>query len=800
MSAPAARPGELPGTAATPLRLRVFAGAPGQPRYRRASDVLLLVPALAALALLIAAFPPSRLERSLALFLRSLPAWLAPLWEVFHDGLAVWAVALLGAALLLRRPTVLAAALGSIVVAAGVTVVAARLATGGWPDLGELVRLRVDDSTFPVVRTATVAAVVLTVGPHLVRPLRRFGRYLLLLGVLGALLAEEASPSAQLSAFVVALVAAASVRLALGTSAGYPRASDILAAVRGLGIETDGLTPAARQQAGAFVLRGADGEGRPLLVKVVGRDAWDTQLLEKAWRTIMYQGEGPRARLSRLEAVEHEALACLLTRQAGVPTHEVVTAAESPSGDAILVLRGDTQPLAVPDDARAPDLAGAWQALIALGQARIAHHRIDADSVVSIDGRTGIVELERATLSAPTDQLLLDRAQLLATTAALAGVEPALASAMEAIGREGVAELLPYLQRAAFGPALRRALDTAGIDVDELRHEAADASAAVAPEPVKLRRVTVWSVVQLGLLVFAVSTVIGALTGLDYEALGGYLEDALWGWVVLGAVVAQLPRVSQAVATLGSVPSRLPFLSVYVMQLATGYLNLALPSNLARMALNIRFFQRQGMAPATVVTAGVIDSFASTVAQILLLVTLLAFSATSLELDFETPSGPPVLALVVMVALAVAVLATLWLVRRIRETIVERVRQWWPEVRATLGSLRSGHKLALVLGGSVATEILFAVALGTFARALGTYVSLPDLLLINISTSLLATLMPVPGGIGIAEFGLTVGLSAAGMPEEAALATALLYRAATFYVPPTWGFFAMRWLQRNDHL
>jgi len=76
-------------------------------------------------------------------------------------------------------------------------------------------------------------------------------------------------------------------------------------------------------------------------------------------------------------------------------------------------------------------------------------------------------------------------------------------------------------------------------------------------------------------------------------------------------------------------------------------------------------------------------------------------------------------------------------------------------------------------------------------------VGLADLLVINISVSLLSSFLPVPGGIGVAEFGLTVGLVAAGMPEEAALATALLYRGATFYIPPIWGFFAMRWLQRN---
>ena len=66
--------------------------------------------------------------------------------------------------------------------------------------------------------------------------------------------------------------------------------------------------------------------------------------------------------------------------------------------------------------------------------------------------------------------------------------------------------------------------------------------------------------------------------------------------------------------------------------------------------------------------------------------------------------------------------------------------------------------------------------------------------------SLLASFVPVPGGIGVQEFGLTLGLTAAGMSEEAALAAVLLYRAATFYIPPLWGFFAMRWLQRNAYL
>jgi glycosyltransferase 2 family protein len=60
--------------------------------------------------------------------------------------------------------------------------------------------------------------------------------------------------------------------------------------------------------------------------------------------------------------------------------------------------------------------------------------------------------------------------------------------------------------------------------------------------------------------------------------------------------------------------------------------------------------------------------------------------------------------------------------------------------------------------------------------------------------------MPIPGGIGVTEGALTVGLTAAGLPESTAFAVAILYRLASFYLPPVWGWFAFRWLQTNKYL
>jgi uncharacterized membrane protein YbhN (UPF0104 family) len=226
-------------------------------------------------------------------------------------------------------------------------------------------------------------------------------------------------------------------------------------------------------------------------------------------------------------------------------------------------------------------------------------------------------------------------------------------------------------------------------------------------------------------------------------------------------------------------------------------MNLALPSGIARMAVNIRFFQRQGIPPTTAVTGGAIDSLAGTFVQAVLLALLLVFSSASLSLTFELPSGDTLRLAVVVAVIVVASVAVVLLVPRLRRPIVSRVRAWWPEVRAAVAGLRAADKLGLLLGGSLATEILFATALGMFANALGFNVSLADLLVLNISIALLGSLVPIPGNIGVAELGLTVGLVSAGMTEEAALAAVLLYRASTFYAPPVWGFFAMRWLQRN---
>lgn len=793
--APAVSPPRTPGA-------RAFAVPAGQPRSRRATDIVLLVPALLGVVLAVVAYPPSGFESSLQTLLAEIPSWLDPVWGFLADALWLWAGILVVIALVRRRIFILTQALAALVLAVLIGLAAARLAIGSWPEITAAIAGAADGPPFPNVRVALASAVILTVAPHLVRPLRMLGRWILGLGVVGAAVISSVTPLGTLTALLIAVAAAAAVRLAMGTSIGRPPLAYVAAGLAELGVPAHDLEAADRQVAGVFAIRGTDDEGRALTVKVYGRDAYDTQLLARLWRLVWYRGAGAPIGLGRLQVAEREAFVTLLARSGGLPTQEVITAATTATDDALLVLRGEAQPLASLGADRLDDtvLRGAWHALALLGEHGISHQQIAPETVVLIDGRVGFTDLAGATVAPDVHLRATDRAQLLMTTACLADSRRALDAAIAVLGTDGVAALLPYLQSAASAPALRRALKAHGQDVDDLREEAAERVGVEPPELVRLRRVSLRSAIQMALLAVASYAILTAAGGVDWAEFSSTVKDASWGWIAFALLVAQLPRLTQALATLGSVPAPLPLGPVYAMQLATGYMNLALPSNLARMAVNIRFFQRQGLSAPTAVAAGAIDSFASTVVQAIMLLLLLTFSESSLDVSLPIPSGGARTVLWILVGVVVASALVLALVPRLRRGISGAVRRWWPDVRRTLAGLRGSDKLGLLILGSLATEVLFAAALGLFAQGFGYDISLAELLVINISVSLLGSLVPVPGNIGVAEFGLTVGLVSAGMAEEAAFAAVLLYRIATFYLPPLWGFFALGWLQRNRYL
>ncbi len=769
------------------------------------TDVILLFTCVVGLVLAsFAAFPPPGFMIAFAAFLRSAPSFLDTVWQISTDLLALFAIIVLVAGVIRRRLDVIRDVCISLATAIVIWLLVARWVQGEWPAVWDSLRLDRNYSWYPSLRIALPVAVIVTAAPHLTRPFRRVGRWLIAFACIGLTALSVTSLLGALAGVLVGAAAGSVVHLIFGSSAGRPSLDDVARALAHVGVPTRSLSPARRQPAGLFEVLGEDSDGNPLVIKVYGRDAHDSALVTTMWHTLWYRDPGSPLRFGRLQQVEHEALVTLLAAQSGVLTEEVVTAGATTDDDAILVMRGRGTPLDELDSLdhidRAAIVDQLWEMLAGLHSGSINHGSIDCTTIIVDDGRTGLVDFGGGGVAVNDAQINADRVQAFVTSVLLTNEADAVASAQRALGDDGVQAMLPHLQSATLTARQRRDVRAAEIELDEMRERISEVIGVEEPELVKLRRVTIGSLLKVLLPGFAIIAITSALSGLDFEAVGKEVAAATVWLLVLGFLVAQVTRVTQAVSTLGASPKRLPFGPVYALQLAVGYLNIAIPSYAARVAVIVRFFQRLAIPPGAALAAGALDVMTTFFIEVIGISCMLLFTPASLDLDLSGTGSAVIRLLIIVGVLVGLIVLAVVLVRKLREYIVEQAKRLGTEAMAVLRGLHSPRRLALLLGGNIATEILFTLALGIFARSMGYTISFADLLLIHLSVALLAGLVPVPGGIGISEAMLTVGLIRAGMPDETAFAAAICYRAATFYLPPIWGFFSLRWLERAKYV
>jgi uncharacterized membrane protein YbhN (UPF0104 family) len=714
--------------------------------------------------------------------------------------LGLLAVVVVIAALIRRRWTLLRDVFLAALITIALGLLMARVVQGSWSlDWGRFAA-GPDADWVPWLRLMIPASIILVAKPHLVRPMRRAGWWLLALATMASVLLGL-SPSLAVASVLMAVVAGSAVHLVLGSVRGRPDLDDLAAALTAFGVKTRSLGVSERQPAGVFVLEAEDEAGEPLEVKVYGRDAYDTQLLTTMWRTVWFRRPDSPSSPGRLQQVEHEAFLTLLAAQIGVLTQRVVTAGLTPTEDAILVLGGVSGFRVASSGWAEEDVARMWEMLAGLHAARIAHGQVDGEHLISDGARAGLIDFRSATISHDPWHRLIDRAQALVTSVLAVGTGPGVRLAKEALGADELAEVLPFLQADPLTPSQRRELRQADVDIDGLRGEVAGSIGIEPPELQRLRRVTWGSLLKTILPVLAFLALAGVVAGLDLEDLADSLEEASWWFVAVGLIVSQIPRLFQAISALGASPIAVPLSRLYVLQLAQAYIALTIPGAAARVAMNVRFFQRHGLPPGTSLAVGALDSFAGFLSQLILLTILLLFTSATLDLDLDGGTTSGLLRLVALVAAAALIaLLVVFAVPRLRRLVLGRLRELGQQAIGAIRGIASPRRLGFLFGGNLANEVLMAVGLGAFVVALGQPIGLGELIFINVTVSLLAGLIPIPGGIGVVEGGLMLGLARAGMPEELAFAAAILFRFATFYLPPAWGFFAFRWLERNKHL
>jgi glycosyltransferase 2 family protein len=768
---------------------------PGR-RNRRTVDGVLVAAAAAVVALAaVIARSAADTEQDIGQAVATLLGWASGLWRAVLVVTLALALAVIADAVVRRRwQLVRDLGIALVVVVAGASVLA-RIVDSDWLPL-ELDPL--SHWGFPELRIASVVAVIAVARAELVRPVGLVAIWLVGLASLGVLTLEIAFPADVLAGLALGLGAGALVRIALGSPLGVPPVDRVRAELAALGVHVTELRIGERQRIGATEYSGDGEDGRPLKVRVLGRDAQDTQRLARRWRLLAYRDPPRSAPIGRVEQVEHEALATLMAARAGVRVPDVITAGLGSEGDALLVTdQPDLAPLelATPDEVSDETLAELCRQVARLHEAGISHGRLNAGNVIVVDAGPMLIELSAATLGAPPSALDMDVAELLVSMCVLVGPERALRQAVAAGWSGAVARALPYLQRAALTPHLRDLARTHEVDLKRLRAAAAAATGATEPQIASLRRIRVKDVLTMVALVVAAYAIITRLAEIGFDTIARELRGAEVAWIVLALILAQCSFVFSGISLRGAVPVPLALLPCVVLQSAIKFINLTVPSSAGRIGMNLRFLQQMGVPRVQALAAGAIDDVSETMVQVALLLIVLPIVGASVDTSqFQGPDSRLLVGIGVALVVSVVVLLA---VPKLRAKVM-------PDIKSALSGVwsvaRDRHKRIELFGGNVLSELTYAIALGATCLAYGVHLNLAQLVFVNTSAAILSSVIPSPGGIGPAEAALAAGLIAMGVDESTAFAVAITQRLCTFYLPPIWGYFSLRWLSRHGYV
>jgi uncharacterized membrane protein YbhN (UPF0104 family)/tRNA A-37 threonylcarbamoyl transferase component Bud32 len=788
---------DIPG-----MRRRGFGHADERPYRRLTGDWIRVVLAASLVSLSALHYgDPSTTEGNVDKLVSELPDGVQGVFEALSRLGSIWAVLLVGAAALVARRWRMAMVLVS---AGGAAWFVGRLV--GFLAAGQQLTSALSSvfdtakqPTYPTVPLAVITAVILAAAPFLSRPTRRLGEGVVALTVLGTLYWSGGTTNAVLCGFLVGWGVAAALHLAFGSPAGRPTIRQVEAALDELGVPATNVRLAPVQSRGHTQVL-AEGDGATFDVRVYGRDAADTQLVAKFGRFVAYKDSGATLTVSRLQQVEHEALCQLVAQRAGAHVPGVVAAGVAGPSAALLVT-GPVVGTPLVDSPDADDVLRAlWQDVRRMHDERLAHGALDLDHVTVVAGTPMIVDFSAASVSAPRQRLAVDVASLLMSSALLVGAERAVAAAVDGVGGDAVGAAQSVLEKPALTRPTRSALKHRKDLLDEVKQQVADATGVDVIVPVELRRVKPMTIAMVVGLLFALWVILVQIGSLS--ELIDTLASANWAWVVVCALLTQSTQLAYACTTIGSVEEKVPLVPAVLMQYAIAFTNLVLPTSAASTVMNIRFLQKQGCSIPVATSSGVMCGLSGTVSQFVLFFFTALAVGQSAAIDHVAGSGNDDGKLIlVAVVIAAVVVGVVFAVPRLRRFARSKV---WPQIvsgaRNLWGVLTTPRQLVLVLGGSFGAQLLNSLGLGAALMAYGGHLSFGELVVTVTGAGFVSSLVPVPGGIGVAEASLIALLTAFGVGPETASAAVVTYRLFTAYLPPIPGSYATKWLVANGDL
>jgi glycosyltransferase 2 family protein len=611
--------------------------------------------------------------------------------------------------------------------------------------------------------------------------------------VVSAFVAAQASLLSLVASPTVGVFVATVVRYIIGSPNVRPGAARIAEQLNGRGLALVRIERMATSGDDYRAYVATDAAGCRRQVLALDRDLVASGAIYTFYRRLRLRADVALPAAFTLERVaERRALLALAAQDAGVLVPRLL--AGVPCGPECIALAYEQVDGASPVDATDAQLAELWRDVATLHRRRITHRGLTVGRLlINDDGAVVLPILSDGQVFANDVRILLDRAQLLVTTALLAGAERAAAVARTSLTEQELAACLPLLQPIALPRPTRAALKKDTGLLDALREQVRGRTSREPLPPVRVERFRPRTVVTIVAAIVAGYVLIGQLGSVD---LATVFSAARWTWVPLVALASFVTYFAAAMSLSGFVREKLLFGRTLLVQVAASFAGFITPPSVGGLAVNLRYLRASGLPTSGAATSVAVSQVVNAGVHALLLTVFAAATGAGSHQSLPIPSWVfiAVGGLAVIVGILLAVPAPRrWVLSR----TVPLVREATPRL---MNLLSSPVKLTEAIGGTLLLNAAYIAALWFSVRAFSGGLDLVPVAVVYLAGAAVAAVAPTPGGLGAVEVTLSTGLTAAGMPGAAAVSAVLLFRIATYWLPVPAGWLAMRALQHMHAL
>ncbi|RIY16326.1 TIGR00374 family protein, partial [Bifidobacteriaceae bacterium WP012] len=427
----------------------------------------------------------------------------------------------------------------------------------------------------------------------------------------------------------------------------------------------------------------------------------------------------------------------------------------------------------------------------------ITHRRITPETIARLeDGTPVIAGWQNGDVASDSTNIALDKVQLLTLIAACTDIETSIKAALNAWGADKLAEILPFMQKAAI-PASTRSLPSWNKKVFE--HLCNKLSQTVALhtdeedyDTVRLARFNIRFFVSLVLAIIAIAVI---ATQWHPQEVFAALKHANNLMVLLCFIFSMFAWVGSAI-TLGSfMDDQKPSSTVlFASQAASGFTAVSMPAGVGPAFVNMQLLKKNGYnsTQATAIT--------SAVWLIQALITTIVLLVIGIFTGKNVLSGMiPTHMLITVIGVITLLICTLMAIPKARKIIRKHYLPILSDYGRQVKELVS-HPLQLIGGSFGAIVLVACIGLGYWVAllAFGYYANPWETILLFILANTAGSAIPTPGGLGAVEASLTFAFTSVGVPPTIALSATLLYRLMFYWLRIPIGAFAMNWLSSRE--